>query len=105
MALYWNGAPIPSSLADGLRDDVFSLESSSPLTVTGVLAVLDLSAGKGMLKTDLGKPIFFKISRPEQFNRFSIGERITVQLDEDGQAVKVIEALPAEIHEPPPAPH
>lgn len=72
--------------------------------VTGTLAMLDLTAGKGMLKTDLGKPIFFDVGRPEQFSRLSIGDRVTVQLDDEGRTIKVIEAGPAEVHEPPPAP-
>jgi hypothetical protein len=71
--------------------------------VTGTLAMVDVSSGKGMLKTDLGKPIFFQISRPDQFNHLSIGDRVTIQLDEEGRSVKVIEALPSEMHEPPPA--
>jgi len=70
--------------------------------VTGLLANLDLSAGKGMLMTDLGKPIFFRLERPDLFARLSVGDRVTVQLDDEGRAVKVIEALPAEVHEPPP---
>lgn len=70
--------------------------------VTGILAMLDLSARKGMLKTDLDKPIFFELSRPEQFNHLSIGDRVTVQLDENGQVLKIIETLPSEVHEPPP---
>ncbi len=72
--------------------------------VTGTLAMLDIAKGKGMLTTDLGKPIFFHIDRPEQFTRLSIGERVTVQLDEDGRILKIIEATPAEMHEAPPAP-
>ena len=72
------------------------------LQVTGTLAKLDLVAGKGMLMTDLEKPIFFRLDRPELFERLSIGDRVTMELDEDGRVVKVIETLPAEIHEPPP---
>lgn len=73
-------------------------------TVTGTLAVLDVFAGKGMLKTDLDKPIFFKIGRADHFQRLSIGDRVTMQLDNDGRSVKVIKALPSELHEPlPPA--
>jgi cold shock CspA family protein len=71
-------------------------------TVTGTVAILDLSKGKGMLKTDLDKPIFFKIGRPDHFQGLSIGDRVTMQLDEEGRTVKVIKALPAELHEPPP---
>jgi hypothetical protein len=71
-------------------------------TVTGTLTMLDLSVGKGMLKTDMDKPIFFRIDYPEQFSRLSIGDRLTMQLNEEGLVVKVIEALPSEIHEPLP---
>ncbi|HEU4685327.1 MAG TPA: hypothetical protein VFS39_12560 [Nitrospira sp.] len=73
-------------------------------TVTGVLAMLDLSMGKGMLKTDLDKPIFFRVGNPEQFARLSIGDRVTMQLDEDGRVVKVIEAVPSELPVPVPPP-
>src|SRR5262245_47867676 len=71
-------------------------------TVTGTLAMLDIALGKGMLKTDLDKPIFFSIGHPDQFSRLSIGDRVTMQLDERGQVMKVIETLPSELHEPPP---
>lgn len=70
--------------------------------VSGTLAKLDLSAGKGMLMTDLQKPIFFRLDRPELFERLSIGDRVTMQLDDEGRVLKVIETLPAEVHEPPP---
>jgi hypothetical protein len=70
--------------------------------VSGTLAKLDVSAGKGMLMTDLQKPIFFRLDRPELFERLSIGDRVTMQLDDEGRVLKVIETLPAEVHEPPP---
>jgi hypothetical protein len=70
--------------------------------VTGTLAKLDLEAGKGMLITDLKKPIFFRLDRPDLFERLSIGDRVTMQLDDEGRVLKVIETLPAEVHEPPP---
>ncbi len=76
----------------------------SPHTVSGILTVLDVSAGKGMLKTDLDKPIFFKIGQPSLFGHLSIGDRVTMQLDNEGHALKVIKALPAEVHEPLPPP-
>ncbi len=72
--------------------------------VTGTLTMIDLSTGKGMIKTDLGKPIFFQISRPDQFSHLSIGNLVTIQLDDEGRAVKVIEALPSELSEPPQPP-
>jgi hypothetical protein len=70
--------------------------------VTGTLAKLDIVAGKGVLMTDLEKPIFFRLDRPELFERLSIGDRVTMQLDDEGRVLKVIETLPAEVHEPPP---
>lgn len=85
--------------------DTQAAKSHQPVhTITGTLALLDISTGKGMLKTDLDKPVFFEVSRPEHFAGMSIGDRVTVQLDDEGRTVKVIEALPAEVHEPPPAP-
>lgn len=73
-------------------------------TVTGILTTLDVSAGNGMLRTDLNKPIFFKISRPDLFEHLSIGDRVTMQIDDEGRTMKVIKALPAEVIEPPPPP-
>ena len=70
--------------------------------VSGTLAKLDIAAGKGMLMTDLQKPIFFRLDRPELFERLSVGDRVTMQLDDEGRVLKVIETLPAEVHEPPP---
>ncbi|HEU4504884.1 MAG TPA: hypothetical protein VFR79_08640 [Nitrospira sp.] len=70
--------------------------------VTGTLAKLDIAGGKGVLMTDLEKPIFFRLDRPELFERLSIGDRVTMQLDDEGRVLKVIETLPAEVHEPPP---
>src|SRR5262245_19426903 len=54
-------------------------------TVTGTLAILDVSAGKGMLKTDLNMPIFFKIDRPDLFEHLSVADRVTIQIDEEGR--------------------
>jgi hypothetical protein len=70
--------------------------------VSGTLAKLDVQGGKGLLMTDLQKPIFFRLDRPELFERLSIGDRVTMQLDDEGRVLKVIETLPAEVHEPPP---
>jgi hypothetical protein len=79
-------------------------QTDAQLRVTGKLAKLDIAAGKGMLLTDLEKPIFFRLDRPDLLERFSIGDRVTMQLDEEGRVLKVIETLPAEVHElPPPA--
>ena len=77
---------------------------SSTHVVTGTLTMIDLNTGKGMIKTDLGKPIFFNISRPDQFSHLSIGNVVTIQLNEEGRAVKVIEALPSVLPPTVPSP-
>ena len=66
--------------------------SEADLTVSGILEQLDLSTSKGMLKTPTGKPVFFEIVKPELFRNISVGERVTIQLDERGRAVKAIES-------------
>lgn len=71
--------------------------------VTGILDQLDFSTGKGLLKTDLGKPVFFEMVRPELFRRLSVGQRVTIGMNEQGQAVTVMEIPPPEIPTPPPA--
>ena len=76
---------------------------TDPHTVSGVIEQLDLEKNKGMLKTSLGKPIFFDIAKPELFKGITVGQQITIQLDERGRAVKAIEShsipeLPAPAH-------
>jgi len=69
--------------------------------VSGTLDQLDFATRKGLLKTDLGKPVFFEMVRPELFRRFSVGQRVTIGINEQGQAVKVIETPPVELPNPP----
>lgn len=68
--------------------------------VTGTLEALDLTNMKGLVKTDLGKPVFFQVIRPELFTGLSIGQRITVRLDAQGAAMKVIVIPVPEFKEP-----
>jgi len=73
------------------------------LTVTGMVEKLDLSAKKGMLTTPAGKPVFFQIVKPELFQGISVGQEITIQMDEHGRAIKAIDSqsipeLPAPTH-------
>ena len=96
------GAALPA-LSGAQLDNTVALEQPpAQHEVSGTLAKLDVTAGKGMLMTDLQKPIFFRLDRPELFERLSVGDRVTVQLDDEGRVLKVIETLPAEVHEPPP---
>ncbi|MDQ6734310.1 MAG: hypothetical protein M3Z35_09390 [Nitrospirota bacterium] len=63
----------------------------SGMVVTGTLEELDLTRMKGMLKTDLGKPIFFQVVKPELFERLRVGQNVTIQLDQEGRATKVMD--------------
>lgn len=76
-------------------------DRSDDHVVTGILDQLDFETGKGLLKTDLGKPIFFDMVRPELFRRLSVGQRVTIGMNEQGQAVKVMEIPPVELPVPP----
>lgn len=76
-------------------------DSASQHLISGTLDQLDFDTKKGLLKTDLGKPIFFEIVRPELFRRLSVGQHVTIGMNEQGQAVKVMELPPVELPVPP----
>lgn len=63
---------------------------SNPYEVTGTLWELDLSDRKGLLRTDDGKPIYLEIKKPELFQNLSVGDRLTIHVNEDGQVDKVM---------------
>ena len=90
------GMPIATT-ASGENQDVQQ--------VSGTLVKLDLIKGKGLLNTDLGDPIPFDIPKPQLFERFSLGSRVTIRMDGDGGADRVANAAIADIlaspsHEP-----
>ena len=58
--------------------------------VTGTLEELDLSTMSGKIKTDLEQTVAFTIQSPDLFKGLSVGERIAVRLDNQGQAIKVM---------------
>jgi hypothetical protein len=58
--------------------------------VTGTLEELDLSKMSGKIKTDLAQTVAFTIQNPDLFKGLSVGERVTVRLDDRGQVVKVM---------------
>lgn len=68
--------------------------------VSGTLIKLDLSSMKGLVETDLGRPVFFEITKPHLFENLSPGDRVTVELDNHGQANKVIGASVPEFLSP-----
>jgi hypothetical protein len=82
-------------------DVVCSEETVTGEVVTGTLIKLDLTAMKGLVQTDLGRPIFFDVTKPHLFERLSVGERVTLELDSHGAANKIIDASMAEFVLPP----
>ena len=74
----------------------------SGMVVSGTLEELDLTRMKGMLKTDLGKPIFFQVTKPQLFERLSVGQKVTIQVDQEGRATKVIDTPVPELKQPLP---
>lgn len=66
------------------------VEKAKPYEVTGTLLELDLSKGKGVMRTDLGTRIYLEVRKPEVFQNLSIGDRLTIQLNGDGEVDKVL---------------
>jgi len=58
--------------------------------VTGTLEELDLSKMSGKIKTDLKQTVAFTIQSSDLFKGLSVGARIAVRLDDQGQVVKVM---------------
>ena len=59
--------------------------------VSGTLLKLDLAAGRGLLRTDLGRPIYFDVPKAYLFENVIVGAHIALRLDEDGRAIKVMD--------------
>ena len=87
---------IPASAEPALGGD----GNQHGIVVTGTLEELDLTRMKGMLKTDLGKPIFFQVTKPQLFERLSVGQKVTIQLDQEGHATRVIDVPVPELKPP-----
>jgi len=69
--------------------------------VSGTLLKLDLAAGRGMLRTDLGRPIYFEVPKAYLFENVIVGARIALRLDDQGRALKVMDtSLPDLVADP-----
>lgn len=90
-----------SGFAQQVSENSPGEDSASQHLISGTLDQLDFNTKKGLLKTDLGKPVFFEIVRPELFRRLSVGQHVTIGMNEQGQAVKVMELPPVELPIPP----
>jgi hypothetical protein len=69
--------------------------------VSGTLLKLDLAAGRGLLRTDLGRPIHFDVPKAYLFENVIVGAHIALRLDDQGRALKVMDtAIPDLVAEP-----
>ena len=65
--------------------------------VTGTLQELDLAKASGKIKTDLEQTVAFTLTSPDLFKGLSVGKRITVRLNDQGQVIKVMETTIPEL--------
>lgn len=65
--------------------------------VSGILLKLDLPNSRGLLTTDLGRPIYFEVPKAYLFENVIVGARISLRLDEDGRAIKVMDTSIADV--------
>ena len=78
------------AMANGAGSNREKTEASKSYEVTGTLSALDLSSGRGIIRTDLGKPIYLEVKKPDLIRSLSVGDRVTIQLNEDGQVDKIM---------------
>jgi hypothetical protein len=65
--------------------------------VSGILLKLDLLNARGVLRTDLGRPIYFDVPKAYLFENVIVGARIALRLDEEGRAIKVMDTAIADV--------
>jgi hypothetical protein len=76
--------------------------------VSGTLLKLDLQNKRGVLKTDLGRPIYFDVPKAYLFENVIVGAHISLRLDEEGRAIKVMDSsipdviMPSDSHDKQP---
>ena len=69
--------------------------------VSGTLLKLDLATGRGLLRTDLGRPIYFDVPKAYLFENVIVGARIALRLDDQGRALRVMDtSVPDLVAEP-----
>ena len=68
--------------------------------VIGTLDELDTSKMSGKIKTDLGQTVVFTMTRPDLFKGLSVGQRIAVRLDDQGQVIRVMDTTVPELPSP-----
>ena len=83
------------TIANGAGSNREKSEASKPYEVAGTLSALDSVSGRGIIRTDLGKPIYLEVRKPDLVRSLSVGDRVTIQVNEDGQVDKIMgESVP-----------
>jgi len=85
LAAHWSPTP-----ASGMDTYSRKTDAPKPYDVTGTLSELDVPNGKGLLRTDQGKSIYLQLRKPEFLQNLSVGDRMTIHLNGDGQVDKIM---------------
>lgn len=101
MALLFFGVLTWVGMGDGFGQPVGQPLDRSARLHTGTIQDLDASELKLTLKTDLEKAIFVKVVRPDLMKELTAGDRVTVELDENGLAHKITKVGAPELRAPP----
>ena len=74
----------------------------SPAEVfSGIVEEVDRTLRKVTVKTDIGREVAFPVKRPELLADLTKGERVTVQLDDQHTAIKIMKDAVPELKHPP----
>ena len=90
-ALAWTAIPLNTGALGADANE------SKLHVVSGILLKLDLKNNRGLLTTDLGGPIYFDVPKAYLFEDVTVGARISLRLDEDGRALKVMDTSIADV--------
>ena len=70
---------------------------------SGTIEAIDAKLMTIKLKTDTGKGLVLKVAKPDLLQELTVGDRVTVELDGDGKAKKIMKSALPELPPPPSA--
>jgi len=79
----------PAAFALSQTSSVPDNERSAHMA-SGSIETIDLTTGKIQLKTDMGKAIWFEAVAPHLLKDLARGDRITLEMDEQGKVIKLM---------------
>jgi hypothetical protein len=80
--------------------DVGGTEVEQRESVSGILESINLDSNTVLIRNSLGQPIILKIGKPYLLEHVTVGDRVTVVVNEDHEIIKLIETPIPEL--PPP---